>query len=131
MSVKLFDTSAIINLCGLKNIEVLQLGATINLAFYEMGNAIWKHVHTRKNLNLIEGETVLKTLIEVFHGMQILDNGVEIEILRLASNHNLTFYDASFLEVAIHHNLSLVTDDKKLGKVAKEFVPVMSSINLS
>jgi len=40
--MNLLDPSAIINLCGKKKIDKLLEGWTLNLAFYELGNAIWK-----------------------------------------------------------------------------------------
>ena len=36
----LFDSSAIINLCGTKRVERLLDGWTLNLAIYELGNAV-------------------------------------------------------------------------------------------
>ena len=37
-----------------------------------------------------------------------------------ALEHNLTFYDATYLELATRHNAPLATLDKKLGKAAKD-----------
>ena len=38
--MNLYDSSAIINLCGETKIDKLLEGWTLNLAFYELGNAV-------------------------------------------------------------------------------------------
>ncbi len=38
--MNLFDASAIINLCAEKKLDKLLEGWTLNLAFYELGNAV-------------------------------------------------------------------------------------------
>ena len=43
-----------------------------------------------------------------------------LETMELAELHNLTSYDASYLELAIRMNLPIATLDKKLIQVAKE-----------
>ncbi|MGX6960281.1 MAG: type II toxin-antitoxin system VapC family toxin [Rickettsia endosymbiont of Pentastiridius leporinus] len=42
------------------------------------------------------------------------------DIMDLAIQYNLTFYDASYLEVALRHNLPIATLDKALRKASKE-----------
>ncbi len=46
--MSLFDASAIINLCGKKKLDKLLEGWTLNLAFYEIVNAVWKQVYIYK-----------------------------------------------------------------------------------
>jgi hypothetical protein len=48
--MNLFDSSAIINLCRQKKIDKLLEGWTLNLAFYDLGNAVWKQVHAHKTI---------------------------------------------------------------------------------
>ena len=45
--MSLFDASAIINLCGEKKLDKRSKD-DLNLAFYEIGNAVWKQVHIHK-----------------------------------------------------------------------------------
>ncbi|MHA1713069.1 MAG: type II toxin-antitoxin system VapC family toxin [Candidatus Ranarchaeia archaeon] len=130
MNSNLFDTSAIINLCSMKKVEILQHGATLGLTYYEIGNVMWKQVHLNKVYSLEEGEKVLDAFNSVLQGMQVIQDNRAIETLRLAARYNLTFYDAAFLDTAMTHNFSLVTDDKKLGRVAEKHIPVRASTEL-
>ena len=52
------------------------------------------------------------------------------EIVQLAIQQNITFYDASFIHYAKINHLTLVTDDGLMNKIAKQFVPVSSSENI-
>ena len=96
----LFDASAIINLCRKGEIEKLE-GYTSNLAFYEIGNAIWKHVYQRKKLSIEEGIKALDVLNAVLKDLEKLDIFEPEEVLKLAVNEGLTFYDASYLYLAV------------------------------
>ncbi len=49
------------------------------------------------------------------------------EILRLAEREGLTYYDASYLYMAIKCKLALVTDDEKLLEKAKKYVEAFKS----
>ena len=83
MKGRLFDSSAIINLCGRKKVDQLLKGCTINLAFYELGNAIWKQVYLHKTLDLEKAELLLNALMEVFNRMKKVDEGSAVEVLNL------------------------------------------------
>lgn len=67
--MRLFDTSAIIVLCRENKIDKLLEGGTINSAFYEPGNAVWKHHHPKENKR---GQTRQSTssLTEVFRRLK-------------------------------------------------------------
>ncbi|MHA1713658.1 MAG: type II toxin-antitoxin system VapC family toxin [Candidatus Ranarchaeia archaeon] len=111
----------------MNKVESLQRGATLGLTYYEIGNVMWKQVHLNKTFSLEEGEKVLKALSSVLQGMRVIQDNRAIETLRLAIRYNLTFYDAAFLDAAIMYNFSLVTDDKKLGRIAEKHIPVRGS----
>ena len=130
MSNKLFDTSAIINLCNQKEYKHLEQGSTLSLTYYELGNVLWKQVNLQRIFSLDEGVTVLIALTNMLSRMHIIESPRAVSTLRLATQHNLTFYDAAFLDTAIRYNFSLVTDDKKLGQVAKDYVSVTKSNKL-
>lgn len=62
-------------------------------------------------------------------GLEVADGGLRgIEgAIRLAAEHDLTVYDAAYLELAIEIDGDLATDDRKLLGAAKaEAVPVIS-----
>jgi predicted nucleic acid-binding protein len=128
--MSLFDASAIINLCGEKKLEELLQGWTISLAYYELGNAVWKQVYKYKKISLDEARTLLEPLIEVFMRLKKPKKENGIEILEIAAKEGITFYDASYLQAAIHNNLTLITDDKQLYKKGKKYVKTLTTNDL-
>ena len=128
--MNLFDPSAIINLCGERKIDQLIDGCTLDLAFYEVGNAVWKQVHVYKAITIEEGNTVLDSLTEVIKRLREIEVKNPLEILKIAVEEDLTYYDASYLDAAIKNGLTLVTDDKKLYAVGKKYVETLKSDEL-
>jgi len=128
--MKLFDSSAIINLCGEKEIEKLLGGWTLNLAFYELGNAVWKQVHVYEAITGDEANTVLDPLTEVFRKLKKPEAEDAFEILKIALKENLSFYDASYVQAAKENGLTFVTDDEQLYKVSKKYVKTITSSEL-
>ena len=110
----LFDPSSIINLCSERKIERLLEGCTLNLAFYELGNAVWKQVHLHKALTQEEGSEALAALTDVYGQMRELQVEDASSILKIAVEEGLTYYDASYIHAAIKNDSVLVTDDRKL-----------------
>lgn len=128
--MNLFDSSAIINLCGEKKIDKLLEGWTINLAFYELGNAVWKQVHIHKTITSQEANTILDPLIEVFSFLKKPEAEDALETLKMALNESLTYYDASYIHAAMENDLTLVTDDEQLKHVSKKYVKTITSDKL-
>ncbi|MEM1545682.1 MAG: type II toxin-antitoxin system VapC family toxin [Candidatus Methanomethylicia archaeon] len=128
--MKLFDSSAIINICGRKRLDQLLEGWTLNLAFYELGNAVWKQVYLYRTLDLEKAKLVLNTLIEIFNKMRKINKENTIEILNHVVKNKITYYDAAYLQAAIDNNLILVTDDEKLYNISKKYVNVVTSDEL-
>lgn len=128
--MNLFDSSAIINLCGEKKIDKLLRGWTINLPFYELGNAVWKQVHVHETLTSDEANTVLDPLIEIFRKLKKPEAEHALEILKIALKESLTFYDASYIHAAMENNLTLVTDDEQLNKASNKYVKTITSDEL-
>ena len=125
--MSLFDSSAIVNLCGERKIDPLLEGKTLSLAFYEVGNAVWRQVHVHKSITREEGDIVLDSLMEVVRRMEKIEVEKPLEILRIAVEENLTYYDASYLQAAIEKDLTLITDDKKLYVAGKKYIETLKS----
>jgi len=125
--MSLFDSSAIINLCGERKIDPLLEGKTLSLAFYEIGNAVWRQIHIHKVITREEGDIVLDSLMEVVRRMEKIEVERPLEILRIAVEENLTYYDASYLQAAIEKDLTLITDDKKLYVAGKKYIETLKS----
>jgi len=131
MSRYLFDASSITNLVKRGVTKVLAEGKTLDLAYYESLNAVWKE-HTL--LRKINGETALEyieTLSLVFKALEVDSiRDEEVKVFKLASREGLTIYDASYLYIAIRDGLTLVTDDNKLKNKASQHVMALTTKEL-
>jgi predicted nucleic acid-binding protein len=111
-------------------VEKLVEGATIYLAYYELGNALWRECLLLKKISLDEAVKSLDLMYLILGRMQVasLDQEMGSEILQTAHKLNLTFYDAAYLVEAKKSGKTLVTDDHKLAKAAETFdIKILSS----
>ena len=100
----------------------------IGLTFYELGNSLWKESELIKSITreeLVElTEGVSKSLLNTKNvELQPADFASIIEIARI---EKLSFYDSSYLFAAKSNNLVLVTEDKKLLRIAKKYCQVIT-----
>jgi predicted nucleic acid-binding protein len=120
----LFDANAIYRLirdCPEKALDKLIEGTTISLAYYELGNALWREAHLLKRISIGEAQKSLSLMYAMLARMQVVkvDDEQGIEILQTAHKCNLTFYDSAYLVEAKKNSKILVTDDNKLAKAAE------------
>lgn len=124
----LLDSSSIINLVKRRKLEAFENAGTIDLALYECLNAVWKEALLLKRL---KEETALKlasSIAKIFASIETYSiTGFEDEVLKLALKEGITFYDASYLYVAIKNNFILVTDDERLKDIASKHVKALGS----
>jgi len=121
----LFDSSAIYTLIWLRRLRPLKNGYTIELARFELGNAIWKEASLRKTITIDQAISLINMVVEVLDKLRIVDiRGLESEILKLSYEENLTFYDTAYLYASLKTNMPLVTEDRKLYEKAKKYVTV-------
>jgi len=84
----------------------------LDLTFYEIGNAIWKDYYIFKRINnLIETSEVI---YEILKELNVIENLSFIEIIKIAIEKNLTYYDASYVYASKNFGLILVSEDKDL-----------------
>jgi predicted nucleic acid-binding protein len=103
--------------------DILLEGSTISLAFYEVGNALWRESYLLKRINPEKTEILLKTAYAILEQMDIItfdSQSQARDILNKACDLNLTFYDSAYLAQAYQSNKTLVTDDRKLSKAAEK-----------
>jgi len=124
---QLFDSSSIINLCARKSLDKLLQGGILSLAFYEVGNAVWKQVYLKRSLTLEEGRKALSTLTEVLMKMNLVLIEDSSAVLGIAVEEGLTYYDASYIYAADRNGLTLVTDDERLCSTANKYVQTATS----
>ena len=101
------DSSAIYSLIenlGGKVIDIFKESVTSTLAFYEIGNILWK----RKREDLAD------MFIKVLSFIDVEDERLNKEVVSLSIKENLTYYDATFLYLSKKYGLKLVSDDKDL-----------------
>lgn len=114
-----FDSSAIFAAIKSGKVDAVSRNYTLDLTRYELGNTLWKEhslhklVDTKDLSNLIK---LVKAVVDLTRVLKI--DCHEEEILDLASNLGITFYDASYAYHAKEMGLALVTEDTKLmGKL--------------
>jgi predicted nucleic acid-binding protein len=111
-------------------LKKLDEGSTINLAYYELGNALWRETFLLKRINIEEAKKSLDLMYSLLDSMQVtsIDNPTGSEVLQRAYESHLTFYDAAYLVEAKKSGKTLVTDDNKLAKAAENLgIKVLSS----
>ncbi len=122
----LFDASSILTLVReLRGDAADKLAgeATISLAYYEVGNALWRECFLLKRISRQEAETLIKQMYAIMGEMEVAALQGENSgnpILDSACRFNLTFYDSAYLAEAEKSKCTLVTDDKKLAAMAQK-----------
>ncbi|MGD0070220.1 MAG: type II toxin-antitoxin system VapC family toxin [Candidatus Bathyarchaeia archaeon] len=122
----LFDASSIFTLVrelGGEAPNKLLEGSTISLAYYELGNALWRECSLLKHISQEEAEKLLRAMYAILQAMDVvgLDNEDEgTIILDKACKFNITYYDSAYVAEACKSKKTLVTDDKKLAKAAEK-----------
>lgn len=135
-NTSLFDASAIVNLLisrGNRIIDLLTGNWILDLTVYEVGNAIWKLNVIHRKISSPEADILLESLLGIAADRMKLVPSADIDHLSSlgkAREEKLSFYDASYLSVAIERGLVLVTDDKNLFDAARKHVKVQTSTEI-
>ena len=115
--VYLLDASAVYPLVLRLRESILDYASTLavlDLTVYEVGNVLWKE-HRRDRVR--DPLAAARLFQELFSSIKTLRPGASMQdILELAIQDGLTFYDAAYLYTARTQGLRLVTEDKQLGR---------------
>lgn len=115
-----FDASTIFRAIKENRIEILAGNFTLDLARYELGNILCKECTVHKRISSEEIEKLVGIVKDVLSLMEVLTiNCHEEEILRIAEDLEITFYDASYIYHAKNKKLPLATEDTELSSKAK------------
>ena len=125
----IFDASSIFVAIRKMKPEVLRGNTTCELAKYELGNALWKGFALHGSINSDDAEKLIGTVIRAIELMNI-ESPDWSSAFKLSLELNITFYDASYVQLAIKSGASLVTEDKKLREKAEKVVDVRSVYDL-
>jgi len=121
-----FDAGSILILTrelGEKVVDVMKGNLTTSLAYYEVGNALWKECKLAKRLTVNDSFEVLKftfSLLNLMKIVQITDEVLGVKTLSNATKLNITYYDAAYLTVAREADKVLVSDDEKLVAASRK-----------
>jgi len=82
---------------------------------------VWKEHAVLKKIDEQTAAKFIEVLGDVFRVIRMLSAvGLEDEVFKIASEENITVYDASYLCLAIKNKLTLVTDDRKLREASSK-----------
>lgn len=121
-----FDASSILTLIGKlgeKIVDVMKGNLTVSLAYYEVGNALWKECKLAKRLTIDEAAEVLDFTFSLLDLMEIVhtkDGDLGVQTLSNAIKLNITYYDAAYLTATQKLDKVLITDDEKLIATARK-----------
>lgn len=117
----LFDSSSIF-IAFKRDKEALLLdNYTINLAIFELGNIIWKEAYVFRTMTRKDAVEILDMFSEILSTMKIIEiRSLKREILNLAVEMGVSYYDAAYAYVTKDKNLILVTEDKRLRNALSE-----------
>jgi len=128
--MRLFDASSIINALvskGVLSADLLSEGVRTELTLFEVGNVIWKTRGPRPSQNDSEAKRRVGDAGRVLSLMLVADlKPSEAEgVIDLILRNGISFYDASYLYIALRDGYTLVTEDEALRKAAiQEGCPV-------
>jgi len=121
-----FDSSAIFHILKEGAVEKLSGNYTMELARYELGNILWKERVLLKRLNDGELKKMVLLIGDVLNLMELLKaEGHEAEIMDIAVDSKLTFYDASYVYGAKSMQAKLVTEDSRMVEGARSRVTIV------
>ncbi|RLE81175.1 MAG: hypothetical protein DRJ52_04725 [Thermoprotei archaeon] len=115
----LFDASALLNIIKLKGPNALKYikgKCTLSLTPYEIGNGLWKEATLLKTISIDKALQLLDCIEKAYRVLDIIEPESRVNVLRLAHELKITYYDSSYIVAAAENNLVFVTDDDKLLK---------------
>jgi predicted nucleic acid-binding protein len=113
-------------------LRILSEGCVLDLGKYEVGNAIWKEHILRHTITEDEFDEFFRLLTSVIIHSQIVRVEAQDlpDVAKIAAKEKITFYDASYVEVAKDQKLILITEDEKLGKAAAKYAKTATANDL-
>jgi len=115
----LLDASSIlvaVRRYGARARELLRGAYTIELARYEVGNALWKESSLIGLMSSEEARLVLKAVQRLLEVMNVVAPGDPVLVLIVAQELRVTYYDSAYLTAALERDLVLVTEDTRLAR---------------
>jgi predicted nucleic acid-binding protein len=113
-------------------LRILSEGCVLDLGKYEVGNALWKEHILRRTITEDEFDEFFRLLTGVIiHSKIVRVEAQDLpDVAKIAAKEKITFYDASYVEVAKGQNLILITEDEKLAKAAAKYTKTATTNDL-
>lgn len=126
----IIDASALYPLLKFKGKEAvpyLKKLAILDLTKYEIGNAIWKE----HKIGLVKDwKRLAKLWDEVLSVLKTYSIERVEEVESLAVKRDISFYDASYAQLAENLNLNLVTEDEELLRSCRRAVSLRKFLGM-
>ena len=122
----LFDASSLLEMIKSfddeKTLRALRENCILDLTKYEVGNALWREHVLSQSIEKDEFQEFLDLLRIVVIRVKGLAAKPEnlTDIALTAAEERITFYDASYITIAKTQDLTLITEDQQLAKVASK-----------
>lgn len=112
--------------------KVVSGSKVLDLTYYEVGNVLLKQ-RLSKFITSQETTALIKLTNEVLDKVERVSAkaGDFQEILGIAIEQKLTFYDSSYVFFAKSEGLTLVTDDLRLAGVSRKYVTTKSASEIA
>jgi predicted nucleic acid-binding protein len=124
----LFDASSIIALVIKRRVDLLVGGYTLELAGYEIGSYLWKEIYLTRSVSLDDLPKLESLFVKILGKMNVVRGlALSAEVVKLAGELNLMYYDGSYLYHAGKLGLALVTEDGELREKAEKATQVMKA----
>lgn len=115
----LIDTSALYPMLSKGIVLDSEKFSVSVLTEYELGNVLWKESQNKKFRNYSRVAQIFSEMIKDLKAYSI--DSIQ-EVLKLALDRGLTFYDASYAYIAETRRLILITEDSELLKKTKKAI---------
>ncbi len=124
------DASSIYKLADVNKLDLAMDSITIDLARYELGNAVLKDCLIHKRIDEAKAQQLIEFLYDIMDNIDTVPIIHGKDVLKTATNLKLSFYDAAYVQYAKAANLILVTEDERLEKKVKDYIKVTNVGNL-
>ena len=127
----LIDASALLNIVklgGAGALEYLKGSYVLTLTPYEVGNGLWKEAVLLNRISAEEAVALLGYISHVYRVMRFLEPRSWVDVLKLAHELKITYYDSAYVVASAENGLPLVTDDEKLAEVVERDKDVVKKL---
>lgn len=126
----LLDASSIYKIIELNKLDIVKSSVTLDIARYELGNAVLKDHTTHKTIDIEKAGKLIDFIYEILNIIENVSLPDGKGIIKTAFNLQLSFYDAAYVHYSKAANLVLVTEDIKLLKRVKGYIKVIKTEEL-